>query len=198
MDVIIVIVASLLVYFVFKFSVKKYLSKIYLRTGIKTLTLSQQIIPFGIFVPLFAYIHDVTLITNPIISIIIPTITVCALVFTNLKFKNPVTVTMLTVVQLLYGIMFFARMVLWIFLLIGSFVSCVMWGRWESVTYNPFIIVDWDEYGMKTRKDKVEFIKERYVGNGVMETAKETSRNMKKLHERQLDNQINDDDPSYY
>lgn len=136
-----------LLYFMFKKIFIKYFTWVYNETDVNPISIPRQLLGFAFYLPILIGCFDEDLFFNPLVSIGIPAIVFIALLIVNLPMRKLGIVILSTVVQVLFGILFIARLFVWLCLIIGSFVGSVMYGSGSRITYNPFYLTKLEKNG---------------------------------------------------
>ena len=127
-----------LLYFLCNKSLLNYFSKVYKKTLVNPITVFQQIVGFLFYSPIIIGMINDDLFVNPFIFAGIPVLFTIILLFSNVKFKNPIRIVALTIAQIVFGFMFICRLFVWIFAMTWSILMSVLYGRGPTVEYNPF------------------------------------------------------------
>lgn len=158
-----------LLYFMFKKIFIKYFTWVYNKTDVNPISVPRQLLGFAFYLPVFIGCFDEDLFFNPLVSIGIPAIVFVALLIANTPMRKVGVAILSTVVQVLFGLLFIARLFVWIFLVIGSFVNAVMYGSGSRITYNPFYLTKLEKNG-STRENSYNPDAQEInnTGNGIM------------------------------
>lgn len=157
-------------YFVFKKLFIKYFIWVYNKTDVNPITVPRQLLGFAFFLPILIGCFNEDLFFNPIVTIGIPAFATLCLLLTNLTMKHPGMILGSTLIQILFGILFVARLFVWICLVVWSFVSAAMWGKGDPVHYNPFYLTKLEKDGtVKEKNYNPDAQPIENYGNGVME-----------------------------
>ena len=127
-----------LLYFLCNKSLLNYFSKVYKKTLVNPITVFQQIVGFLFYSPIVIGMINDDLFVNPFVFAGIPVLFTIILLFSNVKFKNPIRIVALTIAQIVFGFMFICRLFVWIFAMTWSILMSVLYGRGPTVEYNPF------------------------------------------------------------
>lgn len=136
-----------LLYFMFKKIFIKYFTWVYNKTDVNPISVPRQLLGFSFYLPIFIGCFDEDLFFNPLVSIGIPALVFVVLLIINLPMKSIGAIILSTVVQVLFGVLFIARLFVWLCLVIGSLVGSVMYGSGSRITYNPFYLTKLEKNG---------------------------------------------------
>lgn len=189
-----VLIVPFILYFVFKKLFIKYFTWVYNKTNVNPITVPRQLIGFAFFAPVLLGCFNEDLFFEPIVSIGIPVVAFVMLVLVNLRMRSLPIIILSTVCQVLFGALFVARLFVWVALVIWSWVSAIMWGNGERITYNPFYVTKLQKNGTVTENSYNPDAVAPHISNGgIMNNMKdftdpiEHSRNMTVKHQLEVE-----------
>ena len=152
------LVAPFIIYFILNKLVLGYFSRTYQKYGKNPITIVQQFAGALCFAPLVVALFDLDMAQDPIVFFGIPLAMFVFLALSNAYLKNPIRIIIMSIVQVVFGAMFVARMCLWIFLLGFSIIQNILFGECIEIKYNPFSVAVVDENGnIATYKGNISF-----------------------------------------
>lgn len=129
----------------------KYFQGVYNRTGKNPFTKLHQIFSALIFTPILLNLANPDVIPVPIL-VAIGLVSSTILVLMNLKLKDPTTIAVCSLFQIIFGVFFFIRAFLMILIAVWNGVSHIT--GFDQINYNPMKIVVLK--GGKLKEQRVE------------------------------------------
>lgn len=187
--------APFIVYFLIKKVIVRYFENVYRKTGFNPVDTFHQIMGFIAYLPLFVCLFNPDVFENPIIMIGFPIVVTTILLFSNIKLKNPITIIVATLLQVVFGGLFVVRLVIWILMMLYSIIESIFHGFGPTITYNPFIIINMSESGcISERKNKMSFTPDPGEGllNDLHKYTKDVDRSRNLAEKDRIEKELNE------
>lgn len=155
-----------IVYFLTKKFIIKYFERVFAKTGVNPITPFHQIVGFIVYLPLIVCLFNSDIFENALLMIGFPMIVALVLGCSNLKMKNPITILLTTILQIVFGGLFIVRLTIWFVMILFSVMESIFHGVGPTVTYNPIIIMKINDDGcVSQNKGKFSFTPEVCEGS---------------------------------